>query len=65
METKKSDVMTSLNENSDMDLSIQQLEDRLETDPLAVSGLLNLDADVSTNVDCFDFTCESGFHIGW
>ena len=50
MKIKKSDVMTSLNENSEMELSIQQLEDRLETDPLAVSGLLNLDVDVSTNV---------------
>lgn len=60
MKTKKSDVMTSLNENSDMDLSIQQLEDRLETDPLAVSGLLNLDSDVSTNVDCFEFLSSSG-----
>lgn len=63
METKKIDVMTSLNEKSEMELSIFQLEDRLETDPLAVSGLLNLDVDVSTNVDCFVFECESGFRI--
>ena len=36
---KGKDEFMSLNENMKADLSIQQLEERLETDPLALGGL--------------------------
>ncbi len=53
--------LISLNENLNGELTIQQLEERLETDPLAVGGLVDLSFEV--NAGCFDLGCDHGFHI--
>ncbi|WP_455639156.1 hypothetical protein [Parabacteroides sp.] len=43
------------------ELDLQKLEDRLETDPLAISGLLNVNYDVETTSDfCFDYVSTEG-----
>lgn len=50
------DVLNSLNAEFS-ELELQKLEDRLETDPLAVSGLLNTSYDVEATSDfCWDYT---------
>lgn len=41
------------------ELELQKLEDRLETDPLAISGLLNVNYDVEATSDfCWDYVDE-------
>lgn len=44
--------------NSDFsEFDLQQLEDRLETDPLAVGGLLNLTSEDTPMPTCWIFKC--------
>ncbi len=61
MERKtEKEVLVSMNTKfSEFDL--QKLEKRLETDPLAVGGLLDLNSDINLYSHCDSFTC-SGMH---
>ena len=59
---KGKDEFMSLNENMKADLSIQQLEERLETDPLALGGLLDIPTP-DAQVTCFVFECGNGFKL--
>lgn len=59
-ENKNKEELVSLNETFS-ELDLQKLEDRLETDPLAVSGLLNLTSSEFSNSDfCWDYKCQGG-----
>ena len=57
MEQKKEkEELTSMNAKfSEFDL--QKLEERLETDPLAVGGLLDLNSDIDLYGHCTGYTC--------
>lgn len=53
---KKNEEITSLNENLYDEFKILELEERLETDPLIIGGLLGLmdnDATQQASEDCF------------
>lgn len=54
--------LMALNENLNAEMTIQQLEERLETDPLTVGGLVEIGS-VDVQVNCFSLECESGFGI--
>lgn len=61
-ETNLNNEMVSLNSEFS-EFSLQRLEERLETDPLAIGGLLNMTSSTD-NIesaylvnDCVDFTC--------
>jgi hypothetical protein len=55
--------MVSLNEAANQDFFVEQLEERLETDPLMVGGLFDLIAqsDVANYDDfsCGEFSCRN------
>ena len=53
--------LMSLNENLNGVWTIQQLEECLVTEPLAVGVLVDLSFEV--NAGCFDLGCDHGFHI--
>ena len=59
--TESNDEMLSLNSEFS-EFSLQQLEERLETDPLAVGGLLDLSSTTSDNQSfnparCTEYNC--------
>jgi hypothetical protein len=51
--------MISLNEGLYNDFFVLELEQRLETDPLMVSGILEWEQEADLlATDCFTFSCE-------
>ena len=62
LKNEKNDVITSLNEN--FKLEVQQLEQRLETDPLFVGGGIDLSTNIELRMEeCFSLSCGSDFEI--
>lgn len=59
MEQEKEELVSMNTKFSEFDL--QKLEERLETDPLAVGGLLDLDSEIDLYAHCEDYTCV-GMH---
>ena len=67
MKTIKEDLLP-MNEALCDELYVQQLEERLETDPLMVGGLLDLlstKSSVNADLRCFDTSCGAEFHCDW
>lgn len=59
---KKNDLIIPLNEELMTEFAIQQLEERLETDPLLLGNPVDASVQLSSSTDCFTchlcFTCE-------